>query len=641
MSHQWYLVLAAAVLFVPIGGIASQFSSVRHNLRAAVLAGSYVLFLLNEIGLTLLGKSFHVYHLYLDGLLLSVAMLAIINRESNRLRIPPEFVFHFVFLYLVMFGMAPLLPLASAANMSLLTGVLLAAVFLFLVVVVAQSKIKGQRYAVLAAVLWLFAHLIMYQQPPWLNRYISVLFFGVLGFGVTWQCFLAGKDMFFENTFLFRSQHVVLSMLNDISSSAEYISSVDKTLGRILETVMETLSASGAVLYVLESPADKEPYLKFSQASGKFFPLHHVDENSLKYQQLILDRMVEAQFHLGEGLVGAVAEKQKPMILERTEHKTDMMVLGLDHHHIRSIIAVPMRLKGSLYGVIVAQNAKERACFDQNDAHLLQSLADQAGISVNSTHMYVELTNTVRFREEANIATRIQEQLLPGKVPVLANLNLAVFFVPAKEVGGDYYDFIPHQDGSLGIVIGDVSGKGVPAGMVMAVAKALVQMIAKLTSSPGEIVTKFGLEMYGNMRSGQFMTFNYVRWDDAQRKLTFAGAGHEYVLWFHNKTGRSDKIRAGGLAIGLAKDMAEYVTEQSLQLERGDVVLLYTDGVTEARSPTKEMFTLRRLQAALESNAYLVNPDKIRENVIRELQSFMAGADQYDDITMLVLSVVA
>ncbi len=634
-------VIVVVALMLPLALIVTHVFQIRHDLRSIICVAAYGIFTVSELLFIGLEKQFFVYHLYIDGVVISAAFLCLINTEPRKITIPPPFVPHFVFFYMVMLGTAPMLPLASGGNRTVLSVVVLVAVTLFGTTVLIKGKVKNYPRILAVLALWLLAHLFPYTHLTFLNPILTDLFFISLSALILAHTYRADKSTYYENSFLFNSQHVVLSMLNDISSSPEYISSVDNTLRRVLETCADTLSASGVALYVVDHPKDKSPILKLAQHVGKFMPLHRESESVLKWRQLTLDRLAEVTFHFGEGVVGAVAQRGQHVLLDKENNRTDMAVMGLDTHRVRNVLAVPMRIKGELYGVIVAQNSKDKSTFDGNDIHLLQALADQAGISVNNTNMYIELTSTVRFREEANIATRIQKQLLPKNMPPLANLNLSVFFEPAKEVGGDYYDFIRHQDGSTGIVIGDVSGKGVPAGMVMAVAKAIVQMVAKDTSQPEEIIKRFGEEMYGNMRSGQFMTLNYVRWDEDARKLSFAGAGHEHLLWFHNKSGRSDRIRAGGLAIGLARDMTEYVQEKELELEKGDVVVLYTDGVTEARDPNKEMYTLRRLQSTLENYAYLLNPDKIRENIVGDLLDFMGETEKYDDITLLVMSVVA
>lgn len=639
MQFALHDVIVVMALALPLALIITHTFQLKHDLRALICVAAYAVFTVNELLFIGLGDKFFVYHLYIDGIVLSAAVLCLINSDARKITIPPPFVPHFVFFYMIMLGTAPMLPLASGSNRTALSVVVLLAVGVFGSLVLTKGRVRHTSRILGVLGLWVLAHLFPYSYLSAVNAVFTDIFFLGLSGLILVRTYAADKSTYYENSFLFNSQHVVLSMLNDISSSPEYISSVDNTLGRVLETCADTLSAAGVALYVVDHPKDKSPILKMSQHVGKFMPLHRESQNVLKWRQLTLDRLNEVTFHFGEGVVGAVAQRGQHVMLDKENNRTDMAIMGLDTHHVRNVLAVPMRIKGELYGVIVAQNIKDKESFDGNDIHLLQALADQAGISVNNTNMYVELTSTVRFREEANIATRIQKQLLPKRVPPLSNLGLSVFFEPAKEVGGDYYDFIQHKDGSTGIVIGDVSGKGVPAGMVMAVAKAIVQMVAKETSRPQEIIKRFGEEMYGNMRSGQFMTVNYVRWDEEARKLSFAGAGHEHLLWFHNKSGRSDRIRAGGLAIGLARDMTEYVQERELELEKGDVVVLYTDGVTEARDPNKDMYTLRRLQSTLENYAYLSNADKIRENIVGDLSSFMGDTDKYDDITLIVMSV--
>jgi len=270
---------------------------------------------------------------------------------------------------------------------------------------------------------------------------------------------------------------------------------------------------------------------------------------------------------------------------------------------------------------------------------LLQALADQASISINNVRMYKELAHADRIRQEMSIATNIQKQLLPTSVPASSNLKIAPYFKPAKEVGGDYYDFIESKDGQPCIVIGDVSGKGLPAGMIMVIARTTLQIVARGKTDVKEAVIHFSKEMYPRMRRGQFMTLNLLQWEDSSRKLSFASAGHEHILWYHADRDYVEKIRAGGIAVGLVDDPAPYIKLRSLDAQPGDVFVLYTDGVTEARNKHELMFGIERLQNSLKTHVPLNEPEKISENIIQDVFAFMDTAEQYDDITLLVLSV--
>jgi serine phosphatase RsbU (regulator of sigma subunit) len=503
------------------------------------------------------------------------------------------------------------------------------------------GKGKYMLYGLSVITLWLVSHVFIYQQPALLNQIITLLFFCGLAYEIEFRLFLSNKQLFFENKLLFKSRNAVLSMLNDISSSAEYMDSVDKTLARILETIAETLSVDAVALYSVVQDASGEKKLHFSEAVGQFYPVGAADDFVMRSPGMMRDHLVHNDFRMNQGLIGIVATEGKAIMLDYTDNAHKMGALGIHTRYVHNVLAAPLTIQNELFGVIVAQNVHGSSTFNPNDANLLQFLADQAGRSVNNTRMYSELSKTSRLRQEANIATKIQKQLLPSKIAEPTNLRMAIFFEPAKEVGGDYYDFIQHTDGSTGIVIGDVSGKGVPAGMVMAIAKVVVQILAPSLTDVKEIVVKFCREMYQNIQSGHFMTLNYLRWHGESRNIWFAGAGHEYILWFHRATGRCEKIRAGGLAAGLMEDSSALVKQGNLQLEQGDVLVLYTDGVTEARNGTTEMYSLVRLVATVESVAYLLNPDTIRDRIIQDVHQFIAGAEQYDDITLLVLSVVS
>jgi serine phosphatase RsbU (regulator of sigma subunit) len=360
-------------------------------------------------------------------------------------------------------------------------------------------------------------------------------------------------------------------------------------------------------------------------------------------QQFMKEHLEKTVYKVGEGVVGIVAQKKEMFRLERTHDADEMKRLGLNTRNIRNVLAVPLKVKDLVLGVLVVQNRKEEGVFNQNDMHLLQALGDQAGLSINNVRMYSELAKTDRLRQEMNIASDMQRQLLPTTIPAVENLKIAAYIRPAKEVGGDYYDFVENTDKSLGIVIGDVSGKGLPAGLIMVMAKTVLQIIARNESDAKTVVSQFAIEMYPKMHRGQFMTLNYLIWQPATRTLHCAGAGHEHILWYHRAASNTvEKIKAGGMAVGLIDDPTPHIKEHALAAEPGDVFLLYTDGITEARNKKDdELFTLKRLITAFEACAPLSSPDLICEKIIGTINEFSEGIDQYDDITLVVLSVVS
>ncbi|MBD3239344.1 MAG: SpoIIE family protein phosphatase, partial [Chitinivibrionales bacterium] len=344
-------------------------------------------------------------------------------------------------------------------------------------------------------------------------------------------------------------------------------------------------------------------------------------------------------YRLGEGIVGIVAKSVQALELDRGHDRIEMRNLGLNPHNIRNVLAVPLRIRENVLGVLVVQNRKHKSSFSGDDTRLLEALTEQAAISINNARIYEELARTHRIRQEMSIATDIQKQLLPRDVPDAVHLQVHPFIRPAKEVGGDYYDFIESGPDKHAIVIGDVSGKGLPAGMIMVIARTTLQIVARRNTDVKDVLTRFAQEMYPRMRRGQFMTLNFLLWDDNARTLCYSAAGHEHILWYRAKRQKSERIKAGGVAVGLLEDPSGFVSESCLQTEPGDVIVLYTDGMTEARNASEEMFTLNRLQDSLDRHAPLGDSKVVSEQIIADVTEFTGDAEQYDDITLLVATV--
>jgi serine phosphatase RsbU (regulator of sigma subunit) len=627
--------VSATVLTILL--LLTQYFHFSDSHRYRLLFVSYVIFAANELVFLWLGNQFSYFHMLIDCIVISVAILGLASVEMKLSSISGQFLFHYALFYIALFA-TTVLALIDSTKSERLGMVLIGLVAVFVIVVLIQEKSRSIIIGLSTMTLWCAAHLAHFFDAEEIGNLLVLFFFCLIAILAESHILSANKKVVNENILLSKFRNVVLGMLNSISASTDYLTSIDNTLQRILETISQAFAVQSAGLYVAEQRGE-EKVLKYSGSLGLFYPLEPQDEFVFTKPQLIKDHLEKSYYPLGEGIVGTVAQTGKPLALDAVSNMGRMIDLGLKTHVIKSILAVPLSIGNELFGVIVIQNNNEKSFFSDNDVLLLQALADQCGISISSVRMYLELGRTTRLRQEANIAMRIQKQLLPKSVPVLEHLRISPFIEPAKEVGGDYYDFVKHDDHTLGIVIGDVSGKGVPAGMMMAIAKAIIQIVTREERNTKEIISRFSREIYSNMQAGQFMTLNYLIWDDVSRMITFSGAGHEHVLWFHGGSGRTDKIKAGGLAAGLVEDSSQYIQQQELRCDKGDVIVLYTDGVTEARNDASEIFTLRRLISSVESYAYLADPEKIRDNILKDVREFVAGFEQYDDITLLVLTV--
>jgi len=259
-----------------------------------------------------------------------------------------------------------------------------------------------------------------------------------------------------------------------------------------------------------------------------------------------------------------------------------------------------------------------------------------------SRHLEVERTGAELRTDEAvkeriglDKARAIQDRLLPQEVPEVPWLDLAAFYAPCQEVGGDYYDFIPQPGGGLGVVCADVSGKGVGAAMVMVMFRSLLRLAASRGLQPEEVLRVTNKLVTRDMLRGMFVTALYVTVEPG--RLVMANAGHLPPVVVRSGSRRAHAARANGLAVGLVEGerFAKAVRPLTLRLGQGDMVCLYTDGVVEARRPDGEEFGTRRLARALCSGA--ATAQEAVDAVVAALGDFTKGAPQHDDTTIVVL----
>jgi serine phosphatase RsbU (regulator of sigma subunit) len=242
-----------------------------------------------------------------------------------------------------------------------------------------------------------------------------------------------------------------------------------------------------------------------------------------------------------------------------------------------------------------------------------------------------------RVEQELEVARSIQQASLPKEVPALEGWEISPFYQPAREVGGDFYDFHPLSEGRLGAVVGDATGKGVPAALVMSTACGMLQLAAQAldSSSPGEVLERVNETLLSRIPSNMFVTCFYAVLEPGSGRLTYANAGHDLPYLWHR--GECEELRARGMPLGLMPKMS--YEEKEIVLEAGDAALFYSDGLVEAHDPEGEMFGFPRLRALV---AERVEERSLVNLLLGELYSFVGeGWEQEDDITLLTLQCSA
>jgi serine phosphatase RsbU (regulator of sigma subunit)/predicted ester cyclase len=257
------------------------------------------------------------------------------------------------------------------------------------------------------------------------------------------------------------------------------------------------------------------------------------------------------------------------------------------------------------------------------------------GSTLRGQQVEQEIRQRERIEQELLVARRIQQASLPNEVPTLEGWQITPFYRPAREVGGDFYDFHLLSEGRLGVVVGDATGKGVPAALVMSTTCGMLQLAARASdsSSPGEVLERVNESLLARIPPNMFVTCFYCILDPKSGSLSYANAGHDLPYLCH-RNGDAEELRARGMPLGLMPGMS--YEEKEITLEGGESVLFYSDGLVEAHDPTtREMFGFPRLRALIAEHD---EERSLGDFLLEELYAFVGeGWEQEDDITLLTL----
>jgi serine phosphatase RsbU (regulator of sigma subunit) len=250
-----------------------------------------------------------------------------------------------------------------------------------------------------------------------------------------------------------------------------------------------------------------------------------------------------------------------------------------------------------------------------------------------------DLVEKEKMNQEIQLAAEIQQNLLPKQIPTIPGLDIAAGVRPAVAVGGDVYDFIPLHNGDLLFYIGDVTGHGIPASLIASITNTLIFSLQHSSSSPKDIAVAANHVLYSKTKKDMFVTMIIARWDKKLKQLHYTCAGHDQIIVYHAQHRQVSLEPKGGIALGMVKDKdAEKRLENKIiTLESGDFLLLYSDGIPEALNSDLKRFSMDRFQRLVEKCGPLATAQEIYDYILDEIQKFMKGQPQADDITLIVL----
>lgn len=418
------------------------------------------------------------------------------------------------------------------------------------------------------------------------------------------------------------------TLLSDFIHASRQAETFNEALGLALSTLREKLGAAFAML--LENISGTEyaciAMAPAGEAPCKSLPAPGFLSNRLRFYSLPLP-ISEAD--LKTWLIWAIDNKP--------EHASEIQILA----DTKTRIAVPLKTKSEILGLLLLGPPLARQEYDGFELRLLRNCADQFALMLENARLTGRVVEQEKLRRDVALAAEVQKRLLPERSPESAAASLAAMSLPARSVGGDYYDFFQIGDHRIAIALADIAGKGVAAALLMSVVQASLRIISSEEGvSLPQLAAKMNRYLYRSTGANGYATFFYAQLDETSRQLRYVNAGHNppYLLRStrNGNANNVEELSTGGIVIGMFPQ-TQY-QEASVDLQSGDVLIAFTDGVTEALNPAEEEFGEERLKTLLLEVAPL-SVQEMTSRISRELRSWIADADQHDDLTFIVMKV--
>lgn len=421
-------------------------------------------------------------------------------------------------------------------------------------------------------------------------------------------------------------------ILFQVISLIRYVEKTNRELNRFLQAMKhEDYSTSFAALKI--GPTFDQLHKTFTDFTGQFIQIRSEKEESLRFLQTVVQ-------HVGTGVISF--EPGGEIALMNAAAKR-LLHIG-DVKNIKKLNNDEHRIGDTLLRLRAGETMLIPSTFDSTRQTLAAyateyKLGEKKYTLVSLQNIQNELDRE-RMAKELEIARTIQKSLLPDRNPHLPGFRIAGVCIPAKEVGGDYYDFIHLPDDRLAVIIADVSGKGIPSAFYMTLTKGMIQSQMLYTRSPKEILIRVNNLLYNTITEKFFVTMFIAVLDPKNRTMICTRAGHNSGIHYQAEILNITHIRPDGIGLGLERGeiFGTNIHEQTLHLKRGDVIVFYTDGFIEAQNADRLEYGEKKLIDLIRSNAS-DDPETVIEKITDDVSSFIGHSEQHDDMTMIAVKV--
>jgi phosphoserine phosphatase RsbU/P len=408
----------------------------------------------------------------------------------------------------------------------------------------------------------------------------------------------------------------------------------------IVEGATRILDAHGGALYVTDRTGGKLTPAFISQSCP---PLVDVPPNILQ-QAAAAPIALESFLRLhtigaGEGLIGRVWQTGQSVCLTEFSEAPELARLRGSAFGSASIMAASLRYGSQDLGVLALAQGPRGQPFSQGDFVVFKSIAEQSAFALYNAIIYSMANEKKRLDHDLEIARDIQRILLPSEAPAINGFQISGINAPARQVSGDYFDYIRVDEERLGVAIADVSGKGVPASLIMAICRSVLRAEAARNPSPADVLRKVNRQLYPDIKEDMFISMAYLILNHQRDGgITLARAGHDAPLLYKRQLETVTPVKSPGMVVGIDSGNVfdRLTTDFAVPLERDDCLVLYTDGVTETLNAEGDEFGVERMMQSVRASATNGAPAIVKK-IIEDVRDFTGSIPQNDDITLIAI----
>lgn len=422
------------------------------------------------------------------------------------------------------------------------------------------------------------------------------------------------------------------NFLSIFSNSIKTVDEIENSLNLTARYVSDLVGVSSLCIFTLE----EDNHLKAAGISGAFPPLQKSTGYVLTKPKYILESLRREKIKVGEGIIGEIALTKEPLYIP--DAQKDQRIRELDTAiKIEGIVAAPMLKDGKVTGVICGvNNRRDGIQISPEQFATLKFIASQVVLAQDIVRIYSDLSRQQRIKQEIDFAKQIQNSLLPHEFPENESFSTHAFTKPAKEVSGDFYDFVSIDQHRTLIVVGDACGKGIPACMLMAMARSFIRASAERFANLNDLLKELSRNLYRDIADERFVTLACCLVDTRERTVELARAGHT-EFFVHVPAHKLRKICPEGSALGIfPPDIAGEFDSIQFFFQGEMNILLFTDGITEALDASEQEYGIERLSRTFTSSCEsMMAPTQTIESIIRSVDAFTGSTPQSDDQTLV------